>query len=101
LSSILQLRESKHGLTFDIQVTPHASRAQLVGVQEGMLKIRVTALPVEGAANEACIKLLAKTFALKKAQMEIFAGAKSRKKTILVKDISRKELEMKINNALK
>jgi uncharacterized protein len=101
LSNIFQLRESKHGLTFDIQVTPHATSAELVGVQEGMLKIRVTELPVEGAANEACIKLLAKTFALKKGQMEIFAGAKSRKKTVLVKDISRAELEMKINNVLK
>ena len=66
MSNILQLRESKHGLTFDIQVTPHAASAQVVGVQEGMLKIMVTALPVEGAANEACIKLLAKTLALKK-----------------------------------
>jgi uncharacterized protein (TIGR00251 family) len=101
LSNILQLRESKHGLSFDIQVTPHAASAQVVGVQEGMLKIKVTALPVEGAANEACIKLLAKTFAFKKGQMEIFAGAKSRKKTVLVKDISRAELEMKIYNVLK
>ena len=101
MPNILQLRESKHGLTFDIQVTPHAASAQLVGVQEGMLKIKVTALPVEGAANEACIKLLAKTLALKKSQMEIFVGGKSRKKTVLVKDISRKELEIKINSVLK
>jgi uncharacterized protein len=101
LSSILQLKESKRGLTFDIQVTPHASKAQVAGVQDGILKIRVTALPVEGAANEACIKLLAKEFAFKKSQMEIFTGTKSRKKTVLVKDISRSELEMKINNTLK
>ena len=99
MSNILQLRESKHGLTFDIQVTPHASRAQIVGMQDGMLKIKVTALPVEGAANEACIKILAKTFVLKKSQLEIFAGAKSRKKTVLVKDISREELEMKIRRS--
>ena len=99
MSNILQLRESKHGLTFDIQVTPHAASAQVVGVQEGMLKIKVTALPVEGEANEACIKLLAKTFALKKSQMEIFVGAKSRRKTVLVKDISREELEIRIRRS--
>jgi uncharacterized protein (TIGR00251 family) len=99
LTNILHLRESKHGLTFDIQVTPHASSAQVVGVQEGVLKVRVTALPVEGAANEACIKLIAKTLALKKSQLEIFAGAKSRKKTVLVKDISREELEMNIRRS--
>jgi uncharacterized protein (TIGR00251 family) len=100
LSNILQLRESKHGLTFDIQVIPHAASAQVVGVQDGMLKIKVTALPVEGAANEACIKLLAKAFALRKNQLEIFAGAKSRKKTVLVKDTSRAELEMKIRRSI-
>ena len=95
------LKESKKGLTFDIQVIPHASRAELVGVQDGVLKIKVTAPPVEGAANEACIKLLAKELGLKKSKMEISSGAKSRKKTVLIKDISKAELETKINNICK
>ena len=60
------VKESKNGLTFDIQVTPRASRAEIVGVQDDALKVKVTALPVEGAANEACIKLLAKELGLKK-----------------------------------
>jgi uncharacterized protein (TIGR00251 family) len=95
------LRESKKGLTFDIQVIPHASRAELVGAQNGALKIKVTAPPVEGAANEACIKLLAKELGLKKSQMEISSGAKSRKKTVMIKDINKAELETKINNICK
>ena len=101
MAGIFQIKEFKNGLTFQVQVVPRASRAEIAGIQEGALKIKITALPVHGAANEACIKLLAKIFALRKSQMEIFAGAKSRKKTILVKDISRAELEMKINNVLK
>jgi uncharacterized protein YggU (UPF0235/DUF167 family) len=56
---------------------------------------------VEGAANEACIKLLSKELGLKKSQMEIFSGAKSRKKTVMIKDISKTELEAKINNICK
>jgi hypothetical protein len=95
------LRESKNGLSFDIQVIPHASRAGIVGAQEGALKIKVTAPPVEGAANEACIKLLAKELGLKKSQIEIFSGAKSRKKTVMIKDISKAELETKIRNICK
>jgi len=95
------LRETKKGLTFDIQVIPHASRAELVGAQNGALKIKVTAPPVEGAANEACIKLLAKELGLKKSQMEITSGAKSRKKTVMIKDINKAELETKINNICK
>ena len=101
MTNMVRLRESKKGLTFDIQVIPHASRAEIVGVQEGALKIKVTAPPVEGAANEACIKLLAKELGLKKSQMEISSGAKSRKKTVLIKDISKAELETKINNICK
>lgn len=93
---MLNLKESKKGLTFDIHVIPHASRAEIVCIQDGAFKIRVTAPPVEGAANEACIKLLAGELGLKKSQMEISAGAKSRKKTVLVKNIGKMELALKI-----
>jgi uncharacterized protein (TIGR00251 family) len=98
---MISLRESKKGLVFDIQVIPHASRAEIAGVQNDAIKIRVTAPPVEGAANEACIKLLAGELKLKKSQMEIFSGAKSRRKTVMVKNVSKAELESKINNILK
>ena len=101
MTNMVRLRESKKGLTFDIQVIPHASRAEIAGVQEGAFKVKVTAPPVEGAANEACIKLLAKELGLKKSQMEISSGAKSRKKTVLIKDISKAELETEINNICK
>jgi uncharacterized protein (TIGR00251 family) len=97
LTNMIFLRESKKGLTFDIQVIPHASRSELVSVQDGVLKIKVSAPPVEGAANEACIKLLAKELGLKKSQMEISSGAKSRKKTVMIKDISKRMLQSKIN----
>lgn len=101
MTDMVFLRESKKGLTFDIHVIPHASRVEIVGVRGGALKVKVTVPPVEGAANEACIKLLAKELGLKKSQLEIASGAKSRKKTIMVKDISKVELETKINNICK
>ena len=95
------LKESKNGLTFDIQVIPHASRAEIAGEQDGALKMRVTAPPVEGAANKACIKLLASELGVKKSQMEISFGLKSRKKTVRIKNISKSELALKMNNILK
>jgi hypothetical protein len=98
---MISLKESKKGLTFDIQVIPHASRAEIAGEQAGVVKIRVTAPPVEGAANEACIKLLASELGLKKSQMEICSGLKSRKKTVMIKNVSKSELALKINNILK
>lgn len=98
---MLKLQESKKGLTFGIHVTPHASRAEIVCIQDGVFKVRVTAPPVEGAANAACIKLLAGALELKKSQLEIFSGAKSRKKTVMVKNIGRMDLELRINSFVK
>ena len=97
MSSSILIRETKNGLSFDIHVNPHASRAGISGISEGMLKIKVTAPPVEGAANEACIDLLAKSLKLRKSQMKISTGAKGRKKTILVSEISKTDLERKIH----
>ena len=96
MSSSILIRETKNGLTFDIHVNPHASRAGISGISEGMLRLKVTAPPVEGAANEACIDLLAKSLKLRKSQMKISTGAKGRKKTILVSEIGKTDLERKI-----
>jgi len=101
LANIPLVKESKKGCTFEIKVTPHASRAHIAGRQDNALKLKVTAMPVEGAANEACIKLLAKELGLKKSQMEIFTGQKSRKKAVMVKDITAAELQTKIDHVLK
>jgi uncharacterized protein len=99
LTAKFSLKESKNGLTFDIHVTPRASRAAIAG-QDDALKVKVTALPVDGAANAACIKLLAKELRLKKSQLEILAGQKSRRKTILVHGITAAELARKIKEIL-
>jgi hypothetical protein len=101
LSKTLSVKESNHGCSFYIQVTPHASRSQIAGTQEDALRLKVTALPVEGAANEACINLLAKELGLKKSQIEIFAGQKSRKKAVTVKDITAADLQKKIDQLLR
>ncbi|MBN1473298.1 MAG: YggU family protein [Syntrophaceae bacterium] len=94
---MVEIKEAKEGATFAIHVTPRASRAQIIGIQEGMLKIKVTAQPHEGEANSACVEFLAKELNLKKSQIEIVAGFKSRKKTVLVKNKTKKNLETILN----
>jgi uncharacterized protein len=96
LTQTILIRETKNGLSFDIHVNPHASRADISGISEGMLKVKVTTPPVEGAANEACIGLLSKKLGLRKSQMKISAGTRGRKKTILIREISKADLEQKI-----
>ena len=96
LITSLAIRSTKKGLCFDIHVNPHASRAEISGVADGALKVRVTVPPVEGAANQAVIALLAKTLGLKKSQLALAAGAQSRRKTILASGLSAAELENKV-----
>lgn len=95
------IKESKNGLTFDIQVTPRAARAGIAGWQDDVLKVKVNALPVEGAANDAVIKLLAKELGLKKSQIGLLAGQKSRRKTIIIKEITKADLEKRMNDVLR
>jgi len=101
LETKINVNKSKEGCTFEIAVTPRASRTEISGAQDGKLKVRVTVLPVEGAANAACLKLLAKTLGLKKSQLEIFTGAKARRKAVLVRNIEKEELEKIIANVVK
>ena len=68
-----------------IRVTPRAARDEVVGVREdGAIKIRLKAPPVEGRANQALINFLAKTLGASKSSIEIVSGASSREKRIRV-----------------
>lgn len=77
----------------DVHIQPRASRNGLVGIHEGSLKVRLTAPPVEGKANEECIRYLAECFNIPKSRMEIMQGHKSRRKTILLRGIAPESIQ--------
>lgn len=73
-----------------VQLTPKASANEITGTAMGAdgtsrLKVKVTAVPENGKANKALIKLLAKELRLPKSHMDIVSGATSRTKEVLVK----------------
>ena len=73
---------------------PRASKNQIDGAQGGVLKIRLTAPPVEGEANRAAIEFLSRSLGLKKSSFSIDTGLKSREKRVKVENgITLKELE--------
>ena len=79
------IREHPNGIVFKVFVQPRSSKNKIVGVHGGALKIKVTAPPVEGAANKMCLKFLAKCLATPYCRLEIIAGQNSRTKQILLR----------------
>lgn len=72
------------GLSIKIFVQPRSSKNQLVGSHGDALKIKLTAPPVDGAANKMCIDFLAKSFKMPKTSLEIISGHSGRTKQVRV-----------------
>jgi uncharacterized protein (TIGR00251 family) len=64
----------------NISVSPNAKRTEVVGWHDGALRIRLAAPPVDGAANEALRKWLAKALKLPQSKVELLRGASGRRK---------------------
>lgn len=80
---------AKDGVRVAVRLTPKASRDRVVGIAaeaDGgeVLKVQVTAVPEDGKANAALIKLLSKEWRIAKTDMGIVAGATDRRKVIFV-----------------
>ncbi len=77
---------------FWVHVQPRAGRASVSGVRDGALVVRVTAPPVEGAANEAVRRLLAELLAVPISRIAIAQGERSRRKLIRITGIASSQL---------
>jgi len=82
--SELRVRRDEGAITFEVRVAPRASRNRIIGVQDGALKVALTAPPIDGAANEALRKLLAKKFGVAKSAVRIVRGERGRTKLLRV-----------------
>ena len=65
---------------------PRASKDEIVGIHDNRLKIRITAPPVDGKANQHLIGLASKWFGTPKGKVSIVRGETGRQKTLLIKD---------------
>lgn len=77
--------ESRAGsVRFPVRVQPRASRTEVAGTQQGALKVRLQAPPVDGAANEALVDFLADSLGVPRRLVRIVSGASSRTKVVEV-----------------
>lgn len=84
----LQIRQTAAGLEIPLHVQPRARRCEIVGIHNRSLKIKVTAPPVDDAANRAIVDFFAELLAVPRSAIQIIAGLKSREKTLQVKGLS-------------
>lgn len=80
-----KLKESS--VTIEVLIQPKSSRDEIVGLHDGRLKIKISAPPVEGKANERLTEVLAKAFGIPKSSVDIVRGKSSRLKTLKISGI--------------
>jgi len=88
----LVIRRTDQTITFEVRVAPRASRDRVIGVHDGVLKVALTAPPVDGVANEALRKLLAKKLGVSKSDVQILRGDRARAKLISVRGIDERDV---------
>ncbi len=86
--SAVTVEERSGAVRFTVRVQPRASRTELAGVQQGALKVRLQAPPVDGAANEALVEFLSDTLDVPRRMIRIVAGDTSRSKVVEIVGIS-------------
>jgi uncharacterized protein YggU (UPF0235/DUF167 family) len=88
------------GSTLSLTVTPRSSQNRLDLQPDGALRARITAPPVEGAANAALLKLLAAALEIPRSRLAIASGDSSRRKRIIVDGIAPADLTARLRQSL-
>ena len=90
------MREISDGATFQVKVQPRARKNTIVGVVGDAIKLAITAPPVEGRANEACVAFFAELLNVPRSSVTIAAGHTSRNKVIRVAGLPAAEVRRRL-----
>ena len=88
----VRISSTSSGVRFQVYVQPRASRSEIVGDHDGALRVRLTAPPVDNAANDELIALLAKALGARRRDIRIVAGATSRRKVVEVDGVGAEQV---------
>ena len=89
--------DTNEGATFRIKVHPRAKKNAITGEVGGSLKVSLTAPPVEGKANEACIDFFARLLKVPRSSVSIAAGQSSRNKVIRVEGLTAEDVQRRLS----
>ena len=89
---MIPIHETSGGVTFAVRIHPRAKKDGITGELGDALKVSLTAPPVEGKANDACIEFFAKLLKLPRSSITIAAGQASRNKVIRVAGLTAQQV---------
>lgn len=84
------------GLKLSLFIQPKSSKNEIIGPHNGALKVKITAPPVEGKANEELVEFLADLLDIPKRQIEILKGETGRHKTVEIWGLTEVELRQRL-----
>ncbi len=93
---MIPIRDTPGGAVFAAKLHPRAKKNAITGIVGDALKLAVTAPPVDGRANEACIEFFANLLAVPRSSVTISSGETSRRKVIRVAGLSADELRRRL-----
>jgi uncharacterized protein (TIGR00251 family) len=93
---MIPVRQHGSDLSFEIRVHPRAKKNAITGEVGDALKLALTAPPVDGKANAACIEFFAKLLKVPRSSVTIAAGQASRNKMIRVSGLSAEEVRKRL-----
>jgi uncharacterized protein len=94
---MIPIRNLEQGATFAVKVHPRAKKDGITGEIGDALKLALTAPPIEGRANEACIEFFAKLLKVPRSSVSIAAGLNNRNKVIRVVGLSADEVRKRLS----
>ena len=97
---MVPINDTASGATFAVRLHPRAKKNAITGTLGDALKISLTAPPLEGRANQACIEFLADVLKLPRSSITIAAGQTSRNKLIRISGVSAAGLEARLRRVV-
>ncbi len=96
----LKISQTPAGITFQVKVVPAGSRTSIEGCYGDMLKVKLSAAPEKGKANEALLEFLAEKLDIKRKFIKIVSGLTSKVKQVAIEQITQQEFLEKLKTVL-
>jgi uncharacterized protein (TIGR00251 family) len=93
-------RMSNNQTKVPVKVTPNAARNEVLGLQNGVWRIKIAAPPDKGKANKELIVYLSELLDLKKDDLGVIRGHASRDKVVAVEGLSQAEIEQRLTTKM-